>query len=162
MFQVYACHDISTQVLSDACSHTGITITVRTKAGDPSRDIVRNVKLITPVDNSNHLTRNTKSFNYYISWSKPLQPNGLIYFYMVYIGQDSNNGPKEERCVGHDTHSVNVTLLPRTTYRLRIITYTIARLDNEYKDKQVINDEQYSLNTTNLFFQLIFTTKDLP
>ncbi|CAF1035321.1 unnamed protein product [Adineta steineri] len=162
MFQVYACHDISTQVLSDACSHTGITITVRTKAGDPSRDIVRNVKLITPVDNSNHLTRNTKSFNYYISWSKPLQPNGLVYFYMVYIGQDSNNGPKEERCVGHDTHSVNVTLLPRTTYRLRIITYTIARLDNEYKDKQVINDEQYSLNTTNLFFQLIFTTKDLP
>ncbi|CAF4112009.1 unnamed protein product, partial [Adineta steineri] len=162
MFQVYACHDISTQVLSDACSHTGITITVRTKAGDPSRDIVRNVKLITSVDNSNHLTRNTKSFNYYISWSKPLQPNGLVYFYMVYIGQDSNNGPKEERCVGHDTHSVNVTLLPRTTYRLRIITYTIARLDNEYKDKQVINDEQYSLNTTNLFFQLIFTTKDLP
>ncbi len=34
MFQVYACHNISMQLLSEACSLTGITITARTKAGD--------------------------------------------------------------------------------------------------------------------------------
>jgi hypothetical protein len=103
-----------------------------------------------------------KSFNYHISWLEPLEPNGLIYFYMIYIGQDSSNGPKQERCVGNDIHSINVTLLSRTTYRLRIITYTIARLNNEYGDREQLNGEQHAINSTNLFFELIFTTKDLP
>jgi hypothetical protein len=86
----------------------------------------------------------------------------LIYFYIIYIGQDSSNGPKDERCVGNDVHSINVTLLPRTIYRLRIITYTIARLNNEYGDREKLNDQQLSINSTDLFFELIFTTKDLP
>jgi hypothetical protein len=107
------------------------------------------------------LTTNTKSFNYQISWLKPLNPNGLIYFYTIKIGQDSNSGLKEDRCVGNDVHSINVTLLPRTTYRLRIIAYTIARLNNEYGDLEQINDEQHAINSTNLFFELIFTTRDL-
>ncbi|CAF1027588.1 unnamed protein product [Adineta ricciae] len=162
MFQVYACHDLSNQSLSDACSLNGITLTVRTKPGDPSRDIVRNVKLTTLPEDPNRLSSNTKSFNYQISWSKPLKPNGLIYFYVVSVGQDSTNGPKEDRCVGHNTNSINITLLPRTAYRLRIITYTIARIDNEYKDRQLINDEQYSENSTSLYFQLRFITEDLP
>jgi len=34
MFQVYACHDITKQSKSDACSLNGIIITVRTKPGD--------------------------------------------------------------------------------------------------------------------------------
>jgi hypothetical protein len=80
---------------------------------------------------------------------------------MIYIGQDSHNGPKEERCVGHDIFSINVTLSPRTTYRLRIVTYTIARLNNEYGDKEQIQDEQNAMNTTDLVFELFFTTKDL-
>jgi len=33
MFQVYACHDVSTLSLSDACSLNGIIFTVRTKPG---------------------------------------------------------------------------------------------------------------------------------
>ncbi|CAF4649571.1 unnamed protein product, partial [Rotaria sp. Silwood2] len=127
-----------------------------------SRDLVRNVQVVAPIEDSHHLTANTKSFTYKISWEEPLEPNGLIYFYIIYIGQNSNNGPKEERCIGHDVYSTNVTLLPRTTYCLRIITYTIARLNNEYGDKDQINGEQSSFNSTNLFFELIFTTKDLP
>jgi hypothetical protein len=182
MFQVYACHNVTKQPLSDACSLNGIILAVRTKPGDrmyqkkdsskstylsfvsflASRDLVRNVQLISPGANSDHLTGNIKSSTYHISWLEPLQPNGLIYFYVIYIGQDSSNGPKEARCVGHDIHSVNVTLLPRTTYRLRIITYTIARLNNEYGDREQISEDQHSSNTTTLFFQLIFTTKDSP
>lgn len=34
MFQIYACHDASVLPLSEACSHNGIIITVRTKPGD--------------------------------------------------------------------------------------------------------------------------------
>ncbi|CAF3610474.1 unnamed protein product, partial [Rotaria sp. Silwood2] len=34
MFQVFACHDISKQSLSDACSLNGIILAVRTKPGD--------------------------------------------------------------------------------------------------------------------------------
>lgn len=34
MFQVYACHDLTQQDKADACSLTGIIITVRTKPGD--------------------------------------------------------------------------------------------------------------------------------
>ncbi|UJR32168.1 hypothetical protein I4U23_019634 [Adineta vaga] len=162
MFQVYACHDTSKETLSNACSLNGITLTVRTKPGDPSNDIVRNVQLIVLPEDPNHLSVNTKSFNYHISWSKPLQPNGLIYFYVISIGQDSVNGPKENRCVGHNTHSINVTLLPRTAYQLRIITYTVARSDNEYKDRQLILDEQYLDNSTNFYFQLRFITEDIP
>ncbi|CAF1052500.1 unnamed protein product [Rotaria sordida] len=161
MFQVYACHDISKQALSEACSLNGIILAVRTKPGDPSRDLVRNVQLIAPIEDSDLITTNTKSLTYQISWLEPLQPNGLVYFYIIYIGQNSNNGPKEERCVGHDINSVNVTLSPRTTYRLKIITYTIARLNNEYGDREHINGEQHSLNSTDLYFEVIFTTKDL-
>jgi hypothetical protein len=117
--------------------------------------------LVASTEDSNHLITNAKTFNYHVSWSEPLEPNGPIYFYIIYIGQDSSNGPKEERCVGNDIHSINVTLLPRTTYRLRIITYTIARLNNEYGDREQINDNQHSINSTNLFYELIFTTKDL-
>lgn len=127
-----------------------------------SRDVVRDVKLTVFPEDPNHSKANTKSFSYHISWAKPRQPNGLIYFYVVSIGQDSLNGPKEERCVGHDTYAINVTLLPRTAYRLRIITYTIARLDNEYKDRSLINDGQYTENGTSLFFQTRFITDDLP
>ncbi|CAF3713246.1 unnamed protein product [Rotaria socialis] len=57
---------------------------------------------------------------------------------------------------------VDVPLLPRTTYRLRIITYTIARLNNEYEDREKINDDSHSFNTANLFVELVFTTKDFP
>jgi hypothetical protein len=126
-----------------------------------SRDIVRDVQLVAAVEDSDHLTANSKSFNYHISWSEPWEPNGLIYFYVVYIGQDRIHGPKEEHCVGNDVHSINVTLSPRTTYRLRIITYTIARLNNEYGEREQINEEQYAINSTNLFYELVFTTKDL-
>lgn len=81
---------------------------------------------------------------------------------MIYIGQASHSGPKEERCVGNDVHTINVTLIPRTAYRLKIITYTVARLNNEYKDRELLNDEQHTINSTNLYFELIFSTKDLP
>ncbi|CAF4820435.1 unnamed protein product [Rotaria socialis] len=91
MFQVFACHNVSKQPLSDACSLNGIILAVRTKPGD-----------------------------------------------------------------------LDVPLLPRTTYRLRIITYTIARLNNEYEDREKINDDSHSFNTANLFVELVFTTKDFP
>ncbi|CAF5160202.1 unnamed protein product, partial [Rotaria magnacalcarata] len=79
---------------------------------------------------------------------------------MIHIGQNTSNGPKEERCVGNDVFSINVTLLPRAAYRLRIITYTIARLNNEYGDREQINGDRLSFNSTNLFFELVFTTND--
>jgi hypothetical protein len=126
-----------------------------------SRDLVRHVEVVAPIEDSKHITTNTKTLNYHVSWLAPFDPNGLIYFYIIYIGQDSHNGPKQERCVGHDTYSINVTLLPKTTYRLRIITYTIARLNNEYGDIDQIHDDQHAMNTTDLVFELIFTTKDL-
>ncbi len=126
-----------------------------------SRDIVRNVQLIAAVEDSDPLAANSKSFNYHISWLEPLEPNGLIYFYVIYIGQDRANGPKEEHCVGNDVHAINVTLSPRTTYRLRIITYTIARLNNEYGEREQINEDNYAINSTNLFYEYVFTTKDL-
>ncbi|CAM4976870.1 unnamed protein product, partial [Rotaria socialis] len=160
MFQVYACHDISRQLLSDACSLNGIILAVKTKPGDPSRDIVSNVKVIAPIEDSDSAKANMESLHYQISWSEPSAPNGLVYFYMIYIDQNTNNGPKEERCVGNDVFSINVTLLPRTKYHLRIITYTIARLNNEYRDREQINGDQLSFNSTNLFFELVFTTKN--
>ena len=126
-----------------------------------SHDLVRNVHLVRLIEDSQSLKANTKSVNYHISWFKPLKPNGLVYFYMIYIGQDIANGPKEERCVGHDIYSINVTLLPKTVYRLKIITYTIARLNNEYNYRGQINDVINSLNTTNLYYELNFTTHDL-
>ena len=126
------------------------------------RDVVRNVKVTDLTENMNTpTTTNTKSFMYQISWEEPIKPNGLIYFYMIYIAQNSNNGPKQESCVGNDIHAINVTLSPRTVYRLRIITYTIARLNNEYGDREQINDEQFIFNSTNLFYEEIFTTKEL-
>ena len=126
-----------------------------------SRDVVRNVKIAEFNDNSLPGLVNSKSFQYQISWRPPIQPNGLIYFYMIYIAQNSNNGPKQESCVGNDIRSINVTLSPRTHYRLRIITYTVARLNNEYKDREQIQDESFSSNGTYLFYEEIFITKDL-
>ncbi|CAF5017578.1 unnamed protein product, partial [Rotaria socialis] len=125
-----------------------------------SRDIVSNVKVIAPIEDSDSAKANMESLHYQISWSEPSAPNGLVYFYMIYIDQNTNNGPKEERCVGNDVFSINVTLLPRTKYHLRIITYTIARLNNEYRDREQINGDQLSFNSTNLFFELVFTTKN--
>jgi hypothetical protein len=103
-----------------------------------------------------------KTLDYGISWLEPSSPNGLVYFYTIHIDQSNQNGPKDERCVGHDTHSVNVSLLPKTNYRLRIITYTIARLNHEYDDNKKFIDDSYMFNRTNLFYQLLFTTIDLP
>jgi len=104
----------------------------------------------------------TKTVGYHISWHEPLTPNGLVYFYTIHIDQYNQNGPKDERCVGHNIHSINVSLLPRTNYRLRIITYTIARLNHEYDDNKQFNDDTLLLNTTNLYYQILFTTIDLP
>ncbi|CAF0942255.1 unnamed protein product [Adineta steineri] len=162
MFQVFACHDITTQSKSDSCSLNGIIISVRTKPGDSSLDLVRNVKVVPPTESSLQLAADAKSLNYHISWLKPLTPNGLIYFYTVNIDQYSQNGPKDERCVGYNVYSINVSLSPRTNYRLRIITYTVARVNNEYEDHKQLNDESFLLNTTNLYYQVLFTTIDLP
>jgi hypothetical protein len=103
-----------------------------------------------------------KTVGYQISWLEPLTPNGLVYFYTIHIDQYNQNEPKDERCVGHDVHSINVSLLPRTQYRLKIVTYTIARLNNEYDDHKQLTDDSFLLNTTNLYFQLLFTTIDVP
>ncbi len=127
-----------------------------------SLDLVRNVQLVAPIDNPLELTTDIKTVGYRISWDEPLTPNGLVYFYTIFIDQYSHNGPKDERCVGHDTHSINVSLLPRTKYRLRIITYTIARLNHEYGDSKLLNDEAFAINVTNLYYQILFTTIDLP
>jgi hypothetical protein len=117
------------------------------------RDSVRNVQLIAPVQNPDHLAARRKS---HISWQEPLQSNGLIYFYIIHIGQDSSNGTNDEQCVEHDIHSVDVPLLSRRTYCLRIITYTIARLNNENGDQEQINHDSHSFNTTNVFVELVF------
>ena len=189
MFQVYACHDISKQSKSKACSTNGIIITVRTKPGDrtyiliifhfqylllfgfvlfcsalflASLDIVHNVTLDALIDKSLSASADMKTVNYHISWLEPLSPNGLVYFYMIYIEQYTQMGPKDERCVGYDIHSVNVSLLPRTNYRLRIATYTISRLNLEYEANQQLKDDSYLLNATNLYYQIFFTTIDLP
>ena len=176
MFQVYACHNTSKQTLSEACSLNGIILAARTKPGDrksfiarrarpdrffssASQDLVQNVQVIAPME---HSESSSSALVYRITWFAPFKPNGLIYFYLISVGQDSNTGPKEERCVGHDVHAINVTLLPRTTYRLRIITYTIARLNNEYGDKERLHDEHPLPNSTNLFYQSVFVTKDIP
>jgi hypothetical protein len=127
-----------------------------------SLDLVRNVQLVAPIDNPLELTTDIKTVGYHISWNEPLTPNGLVYFYTIFIDQYSHNGPKDERCVGHDTLSINVSLLPRTKYRLRIITYTIARLNHEYGDSKLLNDEAFAINVTNLYYQILFTTIDLP
>ncbi|CAF3907706.1 unnamed protein product, partial [Rotaria sp. Silwood1] len=127
-----------------------------------SLDLVRNVTLITPIDRSQQLKSDMKTVDYHISWFEPLSPNGLIYFYTIVIDQNIHNGPKDERCVGNNIHSINVSLLPRTNYRLRITTYTIARLNNEYGDIKQLNDDSYLLNATNLYYQIFFTTIDLP
>lgn len=103
-----------------------------------------------------------KTVNYQISWLPPLTPNGLVYFYTIHIDQIGQNGPKDERCVGYNVRSINAPLLPRTHYRLKIITYTIARLNNEYGDHKQLTDDSLLLNNTNLYYQLLFTTIDIP
>lgn len=125
-----------------------------------SKDVVRRVKIIELKEIGK--VSDSKSLEYQISWLKPIEPNGLIYFYLISIEQNANHGPKQEFCVGNDTRSINVTLLPRTHYRLRIITYTIARLNNEYNDLEEIQDGSLMSNRTDLFYFHIFTTKDLP
>lgn len=114
------------------------------------------------MEHSESWSGHTSALNYRITWFAPFQPNGLIYFYFISVKQNSNTGPKEEQCVGHDVHAINVTLLPRTAYRLRIITYTIARLNNEYGDKERLYDEHHSSNNTNLLYEFVFTTQDIP
>ncbi|CAF1675636.1 unnamed protein product [Rotaria magnacalcarata] len=161
LFQVYACHNISKQALSESCSLNGIILAVRTKPGDASRDLVRNVQLTASANDSDHLTAGEKLFLYRISWLEPLEPNGLVYYYMIYIAQNSNNESIQEYCVDYDKYSISVILLPSTTYRLRIITYTIARLNNEYDDRERISDEPSPFNSTNFIFELTFTTKGL-
>ena len=112
-----------------------------------SKDVVRRVKIIELKEIGK--VSDSKSLEYQISWLKPIEPNGLIYFYLISIEQNANHGPKQEFCVGNDT-------------RLRIITYTIARLNNEYNDLEEIQDGSLMSNRTDLFYFHIFTTKDLP
>lgn len=102
-----------------------------------------------------------KTVDYQISWQEPLTPNGLVYFYTIFIDQHNRDGPKDERCVGHNVHSINVSLLPRTSYRLRITTYTISKLTNEYEDKRQLTDDSDPSNTTNHYYQVSFLTVDL-
>jgi hypothetical protein len=127
-----------------------------------SLDLVRNVQLVAPIDNSIRLSADMKTVGYHISWLPPLSPNGLVYFYTIYIDQYTNTGPKDERCVGHNIHSINVSLLPRTNYRLKIITYTIARLNHEYEDNKPLTEDANLMNSTYLYYQRFFTTIDLP
>lgn len=109
------------------------------------------------------LATDFKTIDYQITWEPPLAPNGLVYFYIVHLDQESQNGPKDERCLGYDIHSVQVSLLPRTTYRLKILTYTIARLNREYDDQlRSLPDDGYPTNATHAYSELIFTTVDLP
>ncbi len=127
-----------------------------------SLDLVRNVQLIAPIDSASQLVSDVKTVGYHITWKEPLTPNGLVYFYTVHIDQYTHNGPKDERCVGHTIHSINISLLPKTNYRLRIVTYTIARLNHEYeKDKQP-GEDLYLSNTSNLYYQLFFKSISLP
>ncbi|CAF4584805.1 unnamed protein product, partial [Rotaria sp. Silwood2] len=65
MFEVFECHNISKQPLSDTCSLNEIILAIRTKPA--SRDLVRNVQLIVPVQHSDYLAANIKSHNYHIS-----------------------------------------------------------------------------------------------
>lgn len=112
---------------------------------------------------SYHSSNEFKTVDYQITWDKPFAPNGLIYFYTVHLDQQRQNVPKDERCVGHDVHSVEIPLLPRTTYHLTIVTYTVARLNHEYDGQpRLFSDEGYPGNATNFFYQLTFTTIDLP
>ena len=185
MFQVYACQDLTQKSKGEACSLNGILISVRTRPGDgesfpiikstfffkfivwfvffsASLDLVRNVQFIPAIDVSTSSLIDSNSIQYQISWLEPMFPNGLIHFYMIHTDQDSHNGPKYDRCVGRDIHSFNITLLPKTKYRLRIITYTAARLDREFDDQRSNVEEIYPLNRTNAFYQVFFTTIDLP
>lgn len=127
-----------------------------------SLDLVQNVELTAPIDNPLQSTADMKTVGYHISWKEPSTPNGLVYFYTIHIDQYNQNGPKDERCIGHDIHAINVSLLPRTNYRLRIITYTIARLNHEYGDYKQLNDAAYLMNSSSLYYQIFFTTVDLP
>lgn len=127
-----------------------------------SLDLVQNVQLIAPIDNPLQSISDMKTVGYHISWKEPSTPNGLVYFYTIHIDQYNQNGPKDERCLGHDIHAINVSLLPRTNYRLRIITYTIARLNHEYGDYKQLNDAAYLMNSSSLYYQIFFTTVDLP
>lgn len=126
-----------------------------------ARDIVRDVRIIPGSEDIDQTGVTAKAVNYHISWVEPSRPNGLIYFYVIYVAQDRTNGPREERCVGNDVRSINVTLQPGTPYRLRIITYTIARLNNEYGAHEQISEDYYAMNATNLFFEFAFRTKEL-
>ena len=125
-------------------------------------DLVRDVRLVAPMDKSLRLTTEMKTIGYHITWLEPLSPNGLVYFYTIHIDQYTQNAPKDERCVGHNIHSINVSLSPRTNYRLKIITYTVARFNHEYGDHKQLSDDSSILNTTNLYYQMFFTTIDLP
>ena len=126
-----------------------------------TRDIVRDVQIVAGAEEIDHSGTAARALHYHISWAEPFEPNGLIYFYVIYIAQDRANGPKEERCVGNDVHSINVTLIPGTPYRVRIITYTIARLNNEYGAHEQISEDYYAMNATNLFFEYAFRSKEL-
>ena len=123
---------------------------------------MRDVQVLSPKENSLHQALDSKTVEYHISWEEPKSPNGLIYFYTVSVDQDNHNGPKDERCVGHDMRDISISLLPRTNYRLRIITYTIARLNREYDDYRALQDEGYVSNTTNSYYQMLFMTIDSP
>jgi hypothetical protein len=127
-----------------------------------SLDLVRDVQIFPPLDDAPNRMVDTKTLGYSISWRPPLTPNGLIYFYTVLIEQYDHNGPKNERCLGHDTHVVNVSLLPTTSYRLRIFTYTLTRFNQEYDDAGFLHDETSLINATNMYYQLFFTTIDSP
>lgn len=123
-----------------------------------SLDEVRNVEY-TPAVNS--MLSDSKSVEYKISWSEPLAPNGLIYFYTIHIDPVGHNAPKDERCVGADINSVNITLLPRSKYRLRILAHTISRLNREYDEEYLSHFDNSLPNGQNSYYQILFTTIDL-
>lgn len=81
---------------------------------------------------------------------------------MVYLLPENNNNSWDGQCVGYDIYSINVSLLPLTVYHLRIVTFTIARLNNAYGDIVQMDHVPFSLNSTELYFELTFTTKDVP
>lgn len=115
-----------------------------------------------PIEHSDYTLPQGNALNYRITWRKPVHSNGLIYFYWVSIVQDSHNGLKDERCVGNDRFFINVTLQPRTTYRLRITTYTAARLSNDFVMNESTQDGLSNSTHKHLFYEEVFETKDVP
>jgi hypothetical protein len=129
-----------------------------------SLDLVRHVQSVLWIDEGFSSNIDKKTVDYNISWLPPLSPNGLIYFYTIRLDQYVHNGPKDERCVGHDINSIQVSLLPRTNYRLTIMTYTVARLNREYDDQfdRSFHDDLTLMNTSHVYYQVLLTTADLP